>query len=127
MKDFFSIRFVGLSQLIRAFQNMPGELVKTINNGMKEAAFEVERSAKIRITSGPERAIKTGYLRSSIGVKSVMPFKATVQATAAYGLYIHEGTRYMRARPFLYKGLEDAIPKIEKILGTRVKAVIQNV
>lgn len=127
MKNAFSIKIVGLAQMIRAFQRMPGELVNTINAGMKEAAFEVERSSKIRITSGPERAIKTGYLRSSIGVTSLLPFKATIQAQARYGIYVHEGTSRMRARPFLYKGLQDAVPTIERIFGKRVKTVIQNI
>lgn len=127
MDNYFSIKFVGLNELLKAFRRMPREMASTINAGMKEAAFEVERTAKIRITSGPERAIKTGALRASIGVTSLLPYKATITAQQRYGLFIHEGTRYMRARPFLKKGLEDAIPKIEKIFGKRVKTVIQNI
>lgn len=125
MKNFYSIKYIGLSELLRAFTKMPKGILTAINNGMKEAAFEVEKAGKIRITSGPERAIKTGYLRSSIAVTSVLPFKATVSAKASYGIYVHEGTRNMRARPFLAKGLQDSIPKIESILGAKVKSVIE--
>lgn len=127
MDKYFSIKFIGLNELIKAFRRMPGEVASTINAGMKEAAFEVERAAKQRITSGPERAIKTGALRGSIGVSSVLPYKATVIAGQRYGIFVHEGTRYMRARPFLAKGLKDAVPKIEKIFGKRIRTVIQTI
>ena len=120
-----SIKLIGINSLMRRLATARLGIAGAISAGMREAAFVVEREGKLAITSGPNRAIKTGYLRSSIGVTSVLPYRATVTAGAFYGIYVHEGTRYMRKRPFLHAGLKKAVPQIERILGRRIKALIE--
>lgn len=120
-----TVKLEGLVELLGGLERVKSGMADTLNKGMQEAAFIVEGDAKKQITSGPNRAIDTGYLRSSIGVQSVTPFRATVQAGANYGVYIHEGTRYMRARPFLAAGLQDAVPEIERIFGKRIQTLIE--
>lgn len=120
-----SVKISGLKELISGISDIKNKMASTLSEGMREAAFAVETAAKRQITSGRNRAIKTGFLRASIGVTSVLPFQAKVQAGAFYGIYVHEGTRYMRARPFLSDGLKDAVPEIEKIFGRRVRTLIE--
>lgn len=119
-----SVKLLGIASIIKHFSGVKERVARTIQEGMKEAAFIVEGAAKRQITSGPNRAIKTGFLRSSIGVQSILPFKATVIAGASYGIFVHEGTRFMRGRPFMQAGLKDSIPEIERIFGKRLKTVI---
>lgn len=121
------IRLLGLAQLMSHFGKIKSEIGDTLNAGMKEAAFAVERHGKLQITTGENRAIKTGYLRASIAVASVLPYQAKVVVGAGYGVYVHEGTRFMRARPFLREGLKQAVPEIEKIFGKRIKTLIETV
>lgn len=121
------IKLLGLETLIQKFSGFKPKLAETLNAGMKEAAFEVEKQGKLQITTGPNRAIKTGYLRASISVASVLPYQAKVVVGAGYGIYVHEGTRYMQARPFLREGLKQAVPEIEKIFGKRIKTLIETV
>lgn len=121
----FNIKLSGLSEILGGLESVKEGLADTLSQGMREAAFVVEGEAKKEITSGPNRAIKTGFLRSSIGVVSVSPYQAKIQAGAYYGVYVHEGTRYMRARPFLQAGLRDAIPQIEAIFGKRVQTLVE--
>ena len=123
----FSIKILGRSKLVSHFSGIREKMKDTLADGMREAAFAVERAAKVQITTGRNRAIKTGFLRASIAVSSVLPFRATVVAGARYGIYVHEGTRYMRARPFLREGLKDAVPEIEKIFGKRVKTLVETI
>lgn len=122
-----NLKAIGLTETIARMRGLRGGLAKTLEEGMKEAAFIVEGKAKLQLTQGPNRAIKTGFLRASVGVASVSAARATVQAGAYYGLYVHEGTRYMRARPFMAAGLQDAIPEIENIFGRRLKTLIETV
>jgi HK97 gp10 family phage protein len=119
------IQLIGMDRVINHITKIRTQLKSTLSAGMKEAAFQVERAGKLQITSGPNRAIKTGYLRASIAVTSVLPYEARVQAAAGYGIYIHEGTRYMKARPFLHDGLKQAAPEIEKIFGKRIKTLVE--
>ena len=121
------IKLLGLANLITHFSGFKPKLADTLNAGMKEAAFQVEKAGKMQITSGPNRAIKTGYLRASIAVASVLPYQAKVVVGAGYGIYVHEGTRYMTGRPFLAEGLRDAVPEIEKIFGKRFKTLIETI
>ena len=49
----------------------------------------------------------TGMLRASInqtGFSIPQTLKALVETGVFYAIYVHEGTRYMRARPFLESG-----------------------
>lgn len=65
----------------------------------------IQNAAKVRLGRSPKR-IDTGRLRASIGVK---PFKSagfpiygvTVGTNVDYAIYVHDGTRYMEANPFL--------------------------
>lgn len=122
-----NLRVLGLSRVVDHFTGMKGRLTQELGKGMQEAAFLVEGAAKRQLTSGPNRAIRTGYLRSSIGVTSLTPFQARVQAQANYGRYVHQGTRYMKARPFMAAGMRDALPEMEKIFGRRLKTLIETV
>lgn len=56
--------------------------------------------------------VDTGRLRASIGVSQSAGADGavtTVQATADYAIYVHEGTRYTRARPFLRDALNEVL------------------
>lgn len=121
------IQLIGMDRVMAHLGKIRSQLKSTLSAGMKEAAFIVEGKAKLQLTSGPNRAIRTGYLRSSIAVTSVLPYEARVQAAAGYGIYIHEGTRYMKARPFMRDGLKDATPDIEKIFGKRIKSLVETI
>ena len=71
-------------------------------------------------------AIRTGDLYRSI--RADFPVKAsansaayTVAATMPYAKYIHEGTRYMRARPFLKDAVQAYQPIYEARLARGIK------
>lgn len=123
----FSLKILGAAELSRHFILLRKKIPVVLEESLRESAALVERYAKIQLTSGPNRALLTGYLRSSIGMTSLLPFQAKVTADANYGIYIHEGTRYMRARPFMEAGLRDALPEIEKVFGKRVKTLVETV
>lgn len=56
--------------------------------------------------------VDTGRLRSSIGVTlTAAPagFAVTVGTNVAYARYVHDGTRHMRARPFLTDALTSVL------------------
>ena len=92
-----------------------------------KAAMLTERGGKKAIT-GPERAIKTGALRSSIVVNRLTRDSAHIGPTMSYGIYVHEGTRFMRPRPFMTTGLKMEAKSIEDVLrGTGLHICKQTV
>ncbi len=122
-----SLKVLGAAEIVRHLSSVKSKMGKTLEEGMRESAFQVERFGKMQLTSGPNRALKTGYLRASLMVTSILPYRAVVTAQANYGIYIHEGTRSMRARPYLEAGLKQAVPEIEKIFGKRIKTLVETI
>lgn len=80
-----------------------------LRDEIRKIAFSVERFSK-QLTP-----VDTGRLRSSITVDmmQVPEIGATIAPHTDYAIFVHEGTRYMRARPFMQKGAEYAGQFIE--------------
>jgi len=72
-------------------------------------AFQVANAAKRRLGANPKR-IDTGLLRASITVQAIeeKPYGARVGTNVEYALFVHNGTRKMRANPYL----TDALRKV---------------
>lgn len=82
------------------------------SDGLRQDMFRrgvrVQTAARRRLGSNPRR-IDTGRLRSSIAVSMVIDsgvWVARVGTDVDYAIFVHEGTRFMRANPFL----KDALP-----------------
>ena len=92
-----------------------------INSALKRAvrksALLVERYSKMR------SPVDTGRLRSSIRTR-IDDFTATVSPTVNYAIFIHDGTRNMRARPFMTQGAEDATTEIRSVFNREIKGIL---
>ena len=101
------------SSLAQAFmkQNVSSFLKKEVNR----LAASVERYAK-QLTP-----VKTGLLRGSI---SFTPVSITLQSIVSthrdYAIYVHEGTMYMRSRPFMKYGAMFAQVGVEREITQRL-------
>lgn len=82
-------------------QDSPANFARAINNTISKAALSVEREAKI------DSPVDTGRLRSTISTV-LIPLQATIQPHVNYAIFVHEGTRFMQSRPFMYTGAERA-------------------
>lgn len=87
---------------------------------MHTAAREVSRPRRllqdiglIAEGGGKRRApVRTGNLRRSI-TNRVTDTEAYVGTDVEYAPYVHYGTRYQAAQPFLEEGIEDTMSEIE--------------
>lgn len=85
------------SGLANAF--LRGNYHETLKREVNRIAMSVSRYAK-QLTP-----VKTGHLRSSIQVSPAgLMLSALVSTNVEYAFYVHDGTKYMRARPFLKYG-----------------------
>lgn len=81
-------------------------------------ALTILSYSKEAITTGLTRAIKTGRLRESIFAKT-SGLQGIVAPNTNYSFFVHEGTKYMKARPFMERGIELAIPKLVDIANNK--------
>ena len=93
-----------------------GNTDKGLRRVIMALSLLVTKGAQLAITSGPFRAIKTGYLRSSI-FPQVNGLIGIIKPNTNYAGYIHWGTRFMRARPFMKGGVDLMMPEM-KITAT---------
>lgn len=106
-----------LSKLAGKFGNI--KVQNFLQAKIKELAFLVEREAK-QVTP-----VDTGRLRASIRVLPVIrPLEQVIQPHTDYAIYVHEGTRYMRGRPFMYWGAKTAVQGLEAKLSKDLDSLI---
>jgi len=104
---------------IRAFQNAMrnfDEAVKRqVHRQLASWAADVKAEAMRKVP------VKTGYLRSTIYAR-VQEWVVQIGAEATYALYVELGTRYMRARPYLWPAIQQYLPQLEQIIREAIEA-----
>lgn len=122
----FKVKVAKLGLLAGAAKSAGTFNAKHIADAIRKSAFVVEAESKKAITIGKTRAILTGRLRSSISKMNIKATRAEVAPTVKYAIYVHEGTRFMRDRPFMAVGLSQSIPKIKKIFGNAIQLTLNS-
>jgi HK97 gp10 family phage protein len=104
------------SQFAAFLKESPEKIGRAMQDIIRKASLLVEREGKINAP------VDTGRLRASIST-DIFPLSAEVHTNVNYAIYVHEGTRHMRARPFMY----DAVRSVESQMGDLVTAEIKKV
>jgi hypothetical protein len=76
---------------------------------MRARALATQTAAKRRLNANPRR-IDTGLLVNSIEIREYTRGDGIVERIGTdveYANYVHQGTRYMEANPFLVDGLRE--------------------
>lgn len=94
---------------------------------LKKTAYDIEADAKALIIS--LGAVDTGNLLNSVttsisGDGRHGSMTAEVGPTAEYGIYVHEGTSRMGARPFLTTAFDSRAPLLEKAIAQLAERAI---
>lgn len=112
------ITIKNLAKLRSAFNKSPRIMGHEFEQAIKKSGFLVEGKSMIN------SPVRTGLLRmthrvdfSGTGVK----FKAEIMAMVNYAVFVHEGTRFMRARPFLRNAMESAEGTVQGIFREHVR------
>jgi len=121
-----SISLVGADKLIRTVTKIIEQTPNVFQVAIKSTCIIVEGRAKELIRSGGyyHPPFDTGVLRQSV-THEIMPLgndnfasgRVGTGATVFYGIYVHEGTVYMEARPFMDDALEDKQAEIQQIFN----------
>lgn len=115
-----SIKIANIDQIRRAFQKAPALTAKKIDQAVKKSAL------KIQADSMKRTPVLTGRLRASHQT-TFGPLRATIQPTADYAIYVHQGTRYMKARPFLFDAVKSDESTVQKFFTDAVQEVFDEI
>jgi len=98
MKDFKIT--MNLDKFKKQFSKYPKKLAQAGHDIIDAGVKTFEAEGKEAVLSGPTRAFDTGNLMRMIRGNMTGFMSGIVRSGATYSAYIHEGTKYMRARPF---------------------------
>ena len=97
------IKIKNLDEFERAMRNAPRIIGCGLQRAIQLSANLFLRDVKDNIRTGLEMwkpPLDTGLMRSSI-ITNIGALRAEIFPTVNYAIYVHEGTRFMRERPFL--------------------------
>lgn len=94
------IEIKNAAQIQAAFRKAPYLMTKNLSKAIKNVSYKVQGES-MKITP-----VRTGFLRGSHRTTFQGALHGTVEPTASYAYFVHEGTRFMRKRPFLENAVE---------------------
>lgn len=94
-----NVKIKNLPQIRRAFSLAPALMSKNLNQAISKSTFMVGRTSRINTP------VDTGRLRASTRER-VSNLKGEVSTNTNYDIFVHQGTRFMRARPYLRNALQ---------------------
>jgi len=120
------VRSQSLKQFRRRMKRKPFLMAAGLQKVINQITMMTLREAKdvVRGKVGNIRAYKTGNLMKKI-VPILRPLEGIVKSNAKYSIYVHEGTRYMRARPFFTVATQNISKKAEEVVQLFVKTVLK--
>jgi len=104
-------------QVKKWLRERPEEMIKNLNRAIKFSVVEVQAQTKIN------SPVDTGLMRTSVQHKT-RELEGEVYAGVEYAIYVHHGTRYMRARPFMYNAVKSLRSKINEYFKKAVTRTI---
>lgn len=123
------IQIKNIRQIRRAFSKSPEIMGRELRLGIEKATRLISAYAKSIVYSGYVIR-RTGYLRAShqtsfqgLGLK----FSGTIEPRANYAIFLHEGTRYIRPRPWLKDALDKKTSDVDSILTQHTQKALDRI
>ena len=111
--DKVNVRIIGLDKLKTKFNRMKSTSDSVMTRQIHLAAERIAERANREVP------VDTGRLLRSIDVELRNKF-ATVKVDAPYARYVEEGTKYMRAQPYILKHIK---PSIDKMTANLIRLI----
>lgn len=114
------VRITNLPQIKAAFGKSPALMTKELNLAIRKSIFTIGRQSRINTP------VDTGRLRSSHR-ETFSSLRGEVGPNTNYALFVHEGTRFMRGRPFLKRAVESSNIEVQMFFTQAVDNVMKNI
>lgn len=93
------VKIKNLPEIRAAFEKSPRVMTKNLNQAIRKVTLSIGRDSRINTP------VDTGRLRSS-HYENFTNLKGVVGTDTEYDLFVHQGTRFMKARPFLKQAVD---------------------
>jgi len=123
MKD-IRVTIQSKDKIVEAFRRFPDIVAPHLRDASMKSAFLIEGAAK------KLSPVDTGRMRASIATSLGIADKgitSIVQTNVKYAIFVHDGTKRVKARPFMKQGAEQSTGRIGKIYDGEITKAMQKV
>ena len=115
-----SIKITNLPQIKAAFSAAPAKMTRGLNTAIQKTVFAIEGDS-MRNTP-----VLTGRLRASHRTL-FSNLRGEVGPHTNYAIFVHQGTRYMKARPFLFNAVKSNEVTVQKFFTDGMQKVLDDI
>lgn len=115
-----NVTIKNLPQIRAAFSKAPIKMATELNTAIKKSIFTIERVSKINTP------VLTGRLRASHESR-FSNLRGELEPTANYAIWVHDGTRRMRARPFLLNAVQTVDEQVNDFFTKAVQNTLDDI
>lgn len=114
------IKITNLPQIRAAFSRAPLLMAQELDKAIQLTVLNIQRKSMINTP------VLTGRLRASTSSK-FSHLRGEVGTHTNYDIFVHEGTRFMPARPYLRDAVEEANIETNKMFQSAVQSVLDTI
>lgn len=114
------IQIKNLPQIKAAFRQAPTLMARELNKSIRRVVLGIEGESK------KNTPVDTGVLRGST-TSIFSSLRGEVGTHVFYDVLVHEGTRYMKARPFLLNAVRSKEPEVQAEFTDAVQRVLDEI
>lgn len=119
-----SLKIQNMNNLSRAFRLSRMIMGEELRRGIKMATLLVEGESR------KNTPVDTGRLRASHRTEfkdSGIGFTGVVSTNTEYDIFVHQGTRFMKGRPYMRKALQSKDRQIDVILADSIQRAFNRI
>jgi len=126
-----SIKIKNSEQIKRTFKQAPEKFIVGFQKAIQSTGTFVVGEVKQHITAGTsmwKRPIDTGQMRQGMHV-NFQKMKAIIKPSTVtpYAQFVHEGTRFMRKRPFFEITAEESKNRIGNFMNNMLDGIVKDI
>ena len=114
------IKIENINEIRAAFRKAPLVMTQNLDRAIKRSLLSIQA---ISMRNTP---VRTGRLRASHTTRFT-PLMGVLQPTAHYAIYVHDGTRFMKARPFLANAVKTQNAEVQDNFKKAVRDTLDTI
>lgn len=114
------VEIKNLAQIKAAFAQSPRVMARELNIAIQKAVLAIARQSRINTP------VDTGRLRAST-YERFSNLKGEVGTNTNYDIFVHEGTRFMRSRPYLRTAVQSNDTAIQGFFREAVQHTLDKI
>jgi HK97 gp10 family phage protein len=115
-----SMRIENLDQIKAAFSQAPVKMGRKLDEAIRKSVLTIQRQ------SMQNTPVDTGRLRASTRT-AFRPLYGEVGTHVNYDIFVHDGTRFMKARPYLLNAVKSESSSVQGYFRQAVQDVLDDI